>query len=454
MPSTPGTARSAEAPMQYEWEKPRQFPASPFAAAGASKAAAEDLEPPKKRTHYEAMDVDTPPRPSASFPPSATQTADPFHFSDQANAFPAAPAPPHPLAFDAGGFHPKEAFGLADEPAIQEISMTADDGPSEVFEDSADKQGLEVILREDEGESKSRKGSGQAKKRASRRRRPTTDDEGTDASDADESGSGPGFLDILKAKKGRRAGDSQFSFQVHHHHAPQGGISPGVAGVDAATAVQPPPERWLRKSTPYVLLGYVQFGSLALLAILTIGLLLLFLSTLYYDIQARLAELTVELRGEMIQCAKAYVDNFCQDRRIPALERKCNEWEECMNREVVVTGKTRVVAETLAEVVNGFVDVISFKTMLFVILTLGLTIYGSSVALSILPSRTPTAPTASPGLGPPHFAQPNAYGHPAYPYGLPYNAGTTPWVVENGHRGGDGDRARAIAPASSSQGAK
>lgn len=206
-------------------------------------------------THYEAMDVDTPPRPSASFPPSATQTADPFHFSDQANAFSAASAPPHPLAFDAGGFHPKEAFGLADEPAIQEISMTADDGPSEILDDSADKQGLEVMLREDEGESKSRKGSGQAKKRTSRRRKPTTDDEGTDASDADDSGSGPGFLDVLKAKKGRRAGDSQFSFQVHHHHAPQGGISPGVPGLDAATAVQPPPERWLRKSTPYVLLG-------------------------------------------------------------------------------------------------------------------------------------------------------------------------------------------------------
>jgi hypothetical protein len=121
-------------------------------------------------------------------------------------------------------------------------------------------------------------------------------------------------------------------------------------------------QRW-RLTLEILANSYVQFGSLALLAILTIGLLLLFLSTLYYDIQARLAELTVELRGEMIQCAKAYVDNFCQDRRIPALERKCNEWEECMNREVVVTGKTRVVAETLAEVVNGFVDVISFKTM-------------------------------------------------------------------------------------------
>lgn len=88
------------------------------------------------------------------------------------------------------------------------------------------------------------------------------------------------------------------------------------------------------------------------------------------------------------------------------------------------------------------------------ILTLGLTIYGSSVALSILPSRSPTAPTASPGLGPPHFAQPNAYGHPVYPYGLPYNAGTTPWVVENGHRGADDGGARALAPASSLQTSK
>lgn len=45
------------------------------------------------------------------------------------------------------------------------------------------------------------------------------------------------------------------------------------------------------------------------------------------------------------------------------MERKCSGWEECMSREVVVVGKTRVVAETLAEVVNGFVDVISLRTM-------------------------------------------------------------------------------------------
>lgn len=65
-----------------------------------------------------------------------------------------------------------------------------------------------------------------------------------------------------------------------------------------------------------------------------------------------------------MQCAKKFMDNGCAAvTRFPALEKSCNEWEECMHREVVVVGKTRVVAETLAEVVNGFVEVISFKTM-------------------------------------------------------------------------------------------
>lgn len=109
---------------------------------------------------------------------------------------------------------------------------------------------------------------------------------------------------------------------------------------------------------------YLQFGSLTLLAILVLSLLMLFLYTLYVDIQTRLSSLTLELRAEILQCAKAYVDNRCEPgTRIPAMERRCADWEDCMNREVVVTGKTRVVAETLAEIVNGFVDVISFKTM-------------------------------------------------------------------------------------------
>ena len=47
----------------------------------------------------------------------------------------------------------------------------------------------------------------------------------------------------------------------------------------------------------------------------------------------------------------------------------CSAWELCMEKEVVVVGKAKIVAEILADVVNGFVEVISLKTMVSKILS-------------------------------------------------------------------------------------
>ncbi|GAA5999066.1 Brr6p [Rhodotorula paludigena] len=415
-PATPGPAasRSAEAPMQYEWEQPRQFPTSPFQTMGA------DGEPARKRPHHEAMDVDTPPRPPVSFPPSATTST----LFSPPPAPPAFSAPPHQPAFDAQAFQAREAFGLQDEPEGQEVSMTAD-SEADVLPsaDEADEKGEDLAVAVRGPSARRRNVSGTRRRRKSAQR--STDDEATEEDEDDERDDN-GFLGVLKSKVGRRAGE--FNFQVHHHHAPPS-FSPGPLG-----GAQEQPERWMRRSTPYVLLGYLQFGSLTLLALLVLSLLSLFLYTLYTDIVARLAELTVELRSEVVQCAKKFMDNGCAAvTRFPALEKSCNEWEECMHREVVVVGKTRVVAETLAEVVNGFVEVISFKTMLFVLLTLGITIYGSSTALSILASRAPSAAPAAPSPSAHHHYPSPPPGYPAY--GLPYGAngnGGAPWVIESG----------------------
>lgn len=270
--------------MQYEWEKPRQFPASPFAAVASGSGSTPDMEPPKKRecghssliplesketelpspagTHYEAMDLDTPPpRPTASFPPAATATPGPFRFSASSN-IPVQSGDLYPPALNAGDFHPKEAFGLADEPAIQEISMTTDDPGELLGPTQDDKENLALTLREDEGAPTQRGAAGgEARKRTSRRRTATTDEEETDASDADEAAKSTGFLDVLKGKTGRRSGDSQFSFQVHHHHAPGGGLQLSGPGSVASGQPQEPPEKWLRGSTPYVLLGSVSAFS-------------------------------------------------------------------------------------------------------------------------------------------------------------------------------------------------
>jgi len=42
---------------------------------------------------------------------------------------------------------------------------------------------------------------------------------------------------------------------------------------------------------------------------------------------------------------------------------QCGNWETCMNRDPTKVGRARVGAELLAEVVNGFVEPISWKTL-------------------------------------------------------------------------------------------
>ncbi|GAA5928447.1 Brr6/Brl1 family protein [Sporobolomyces koalae] len=412
VPGTPAAAnnarkdRSVEAPMQYEWEKPRHFPTSPF------QPLDDQGERARKRTHYEAMDVDTPPRPVSNATPNTHTTTTGSNTVLE------------PLSFDPKGFDRKQALGF-DQNEIQEVVMadTAEElvnRPPHPPQQSNDLDDDDLALVTS---------TGGARRRNQHKRRPVTietDDEDDDDTEehADDRQDSNGFLGTLQKRVGKRAAGGEFSFQVHHHHAPLGSNAGGPGSGN--------PERWLQSNTPYVLLGYLQFGSLTLMAVLVLSLLVLFLWTLYTDIQSRLSSLTLELRSEILQCARAYVDNRCEPAtRIPAMERKCNEWEECMNQEIVVTGKTRVVAETLAEIVNGFVDVISFKTMLFVLLSLGITIYGSSAALSLLSARASShaGPTPPPYYPPPMHHPYGATG----PAGLPYNAGQTPWVIENGN---------------------
>ncbi|KAM0787736.1 hypothetical protein ACM66B_003793 [Microbotryomycetes sp. NB124-2] len=371
--------------MQFEWEQPPQ--ASSFAADG---------QPARKRTHYEAMDVDTPPR--VSFPSAATATDDPFRFTDKRQSGQRSVETQQDtggdMSFSAEEFDAPNAFGLPSEAGNAKEGSRDDDKENEKVADRA------LTVLDGNGVRRRRSAAATTKsKSAAPARQVATDREEADAFDGEDEGIMVG---------GKKLKGSEFSFQVHHHHAPQ-------------HAAQTKTEHVLDGDAPYVLLGYLQFGALAVLALLVLSISLLFLYTLYADIQARLAALTVELRAEILQCAKAYVDNRCEPAtRIPAMEKRCSGWEECMGREAVVVGKTRVVAETIAEVVNSFVDVISWKTMLFVLLSLGLCIYGSSVALALLPSRTKHDSTRFPShpsfhSAPPYGAlPPTAYPHQWY----------------------------------------
>jgi hypothetical protein len=138
--------------------------------------------------------------------------------------------------------------------------------------------------------------------------------------------------------------------------APSASSSPHVAISD--------PTHWFREEGPYILLGYLQFAFNASLVLLGLYLLTSFLLILASDIRERTQEYSIELQQEIVHCSQMYMANRCEpSTRVPAMEAQCKAWEFCMNKNPKVVGRARVGAETLAEVINGFTEVISWRTM-------------------------------------------------------------------------------------------
>lgn len=75
-------------------------------------------------------------------------------------------------------------------------------------------------------------------------------------------------------------------------------------------------------------------------------------------------EYSAEILQEISQCSRDYIENRCApDMRVPAMEMRCIAWEKCMNRDPSQVGRARVSAETFAEIINSFIEPISYKTM-------------------------------------------------------------------------------------------
>ena len=73
----------------------------------------------------------------------------------------------------------------------------------------------------------------------------------------------------------------------------------------------------------------------------------------------------IESLQEIALCTNSYSSNNC-GKPLPALIQQCLEWESCMARDPSVVGRAKVGAEMLAEVINSFVEPISWKTLVSV----------------------------------------------------------------------------------------
>ncbi|KAI0757578.1 Di-sulfide bridge nucleocytoplasmic transport domain-containing protein [Daedaleopsis nitida] len=165
-----------------------------------------------------------------------------------------------------------------------------------------------------------------------------------------------------------------------------------------------------QSDTPYRLLGYVQVVFNGSLAAIALYLLVQFLFILQRDVEDRVSEYSMEIVQEIAQCQMDYKANLCAEGRIPAMQAQCAAWEMCMNRDPTKVGRAKISFEVFGELVNTFVEQISWKTLAFTITSLAFFAFFINSVLLLFRSRVNPA-TTMPPTHMPHYPIP-----PALPY--------------------------------------
>lgn len=119
---------------------------------------------------------------------------------------------------------------------------------------------------------------------------------------------------------------------------------------------------------PYVLSLYLQLLFNVIIVSILLYFVYTFISTVRADVENKVDSYASDILQEIALCSREYKRNNCHPgHRVVALEAACSEWEKCMNRDPAVVGRARIGAETFAEIINGFIRPISWKSMFFII---------------------------------------------------------------------------------------
>ncbi len=197
------------------------------------------------------------------------------------------------------------------------------------------------------------------------------------------------FGERISFRKSDDFGFGQSGFAtVAQQHAQGGFGSPQATPPPPVAAPPAPPGRstnWERHAAlPLIITGYVQ----ALFNLIVVCFVLLavywFATAIQQDIDLKAEGFRREVMSEIQSCAREYTTNRCDPaERIPAMQKTCEVWKNCMQQDPFTVARGKISAHTLAEIFNSFVEPISYKTMVFVCLVLVTVIVGSNIGFGI-----------------------------------------------------------------------
>ena len=121
---------------------------------------------------------------------------------------------------------------------------------------------------------------------------------------------------------------------------------------------------------PDLLLKYLSVVSKLLLMCTCVGLSIAFLYTFYYEVNDELKSQYIEKQAEIQQCYSDYEDNYCNTQRAPKLQDHCQSWEKCMRQDPFKYNTMIVITKVIGKCIDHFIDVLSLKSLFFIITVL------------------------------------------------------------------------------------
>ncbi|KAL4890590.1 putative nuclear envelope protein Brr6 [Aspergillus ambiguus] len=147
-----------------------------------------------------------------------------------------------------------------------------------------------------------------------------------------------------------------------------------------------------------------------------------FVSAIRAEFEQAAEEVSDTILAEMATCAKSYVDNKCAGGdRLPALETVCESWERCMNRDPAKVGRAKVSAQTMAIIINSFIDPISWKAIAFFLATISTVTVVSNWSFRSFRNRFSQHDYSPPSSG--FHRQPSGQHQPSLPPSFPHTPG-------------------------------
>lgn len=136
---------------------------------------------------------------------------------------------------------------------------------------------------------------------------------------------------------------------------------------------------------PHRLLSYVQVSFNIILLLVLIWSIATFVKAIRDDIESKIQIHAMELMDKVSACARDYRENRCDPKdRVPALEKVCNEWEICMNQDsAIIAKRSKLSAQTVGEVVNAFLEQLTWKSFSLLAASFFTVFIGSNCALSM-----------------------------------------------------------------------